>query len=700
MKKINLRYIAGILLLLIIAACTFQEPTLPTWFTDWALPIPNPGFVMSEVINDSTIIDTTYQGNKILAVSIKDTSERKQISPEDLAFEPESDTTTKDIGDIDLNSPGTEQSQDIPVEQLLGMVLEPGTTVDIPETAVNLPPQFIDFQSFEFIIDVKTGTLQMEFFNNTFLTFRENMQVNIYDSISADFVGLAVFPESIGPGETALSQPVDLAERHFSNHLQFELEATIAAMQDHFLTPDDVNGYVYYRVTISEMTVGYALAEIPEQNVTQHDSASMEDREDKIITAKVDFGEFKLVVENTMNVEADVTVELLNFYYDQDYTQVYSRSYLLPPVSIDSFTVALDDLYLTDYNDGPTPGSFMEYMKYDIHIITIPSEGMVEMSEHDSVVVSIKPIDSVYVAEFYGYLAGRTVDFEPEEQKNILESEGFTGSILFEEMIMDINVYNQMEIGVSVDLQLVGYNIDYSDSIVLKFDDNPIQVNATPPGKEIDTTRVTLDIDNSNIVQFIEFLPSHLITSGSALVEGVGKVNLGDEVWADYHLFSPFFVKLQNDPKYTSKINFHEVPEDLKEGIRNEDITVPETFADLKLFNSLPVGAQLTLYVSADSNDIFDTEIKDSTKKVIKDNIFLEPGKDTNNDGFVDEAFLDDQRIDLTLTELKVFTNDSVYVASRLKLDETDELVKFRQTDEVKALGAFHLRYRINNNNK
>jgi hypothetical protein len=332
-------------------------------------------------------------------------------------------------------------------------------------------------------------------------------------------------------------------------------------------------------------------------------------------------------------------------------------------------------------------------MKYAFYVKTVPSEGMVEMSEHDSVVVSISPNDSVFVSEFYGYLAGRTVDFDPEEQRNILDTEGFDGSILFEEMTMDINIYNQMEIGIAVDLRLVGYTADFSDSIVLTFDDNPIQVDAAPPGTEIGMTKVILDKSNSNIVQFIEFLPTHLITAGSALIEGVGKVTLGDEVWSDYHLFSPFYVKLQNNARYTSKIEHREVPSNLKDGIENGD--VPLTFAELDITNGLPVGAQLTLYAAADSTDLFNTEITDSTKKIVIDNIILDPGADLSGDGFVDKVFEDRITIYLSEKQLKVFTNDSIYVASRLLLDDTDDLVKFRQNDEVRAQGAFHLRYRI-----
>jgi hypothetical protein len=80
-----------VLIIITASACTFDEPTLPKWFTDWRIPIPNPGFEMSEAINDSTIIDTTYEGQSTIAISIVDSSERKRISKSDMAFLPTGD---------------------------------------------------------------------------------------------------------------------------------------------------------------------------------------------------------------------------------------------------------------------------------------------------------------------------------------------------------------------------------------------------------------------------------------------------------------------------------------------------------------------------------------------------------------------------------------------------------------------------------
>ena len=53
----------------------------------------------------------------------------------------------------------------------------------------------------------------------------------------------------------------------------------------------------------------------------------------------------------------------------------------------------------------------------------------------------------------------------------------------------------------------------------------------------------------------------------------------------------------------------------------------------------------------------------------------------------------------ITDEELLIFTNPTIYIASKVFLDDTEgeELVKFRSTDEIRANGAVQIRYRMNN---
>ncbi len=208
--KQNFCLISLLIVMIAVSGCSFEEPVLPSWFTNWRAPIPNPGFVMEEAINDSTIIDTTFEGQSTIAISIIDSSERQQISRSDLAFLPNGDQAEQGIGDISLLSPGTEETPPIPVSDFLLIPVTPGETIDIPASTVSIPSIFMNFGTFEFIVNVKEGTIQIEFINDSYLDFSESTKISIYDSISSEFVGDAVFTNPILARTQQVSQPVEL----------------------------------------------------------------------------------------------------------------------------------------------------------------------------------------------------------------------------------------------------------------------------------------------------------------------------------------------------------------------------------------------------------------------------------------------------------------------------------------------------------
>ena len=480
-KNQKLFLFALVLILITTSACTFDNPTLPTWFTDWRLPVPNPGFVMSEATNDTTIIDTTYEGQSTIAISIIDSSERRRISEGDMAFLPEGDKAEQPVGDVSLDSPGTEQTDPFLVADFIGFPIIPGQTIDIPASTLTPPSFYLTFGTFEFVVNVKEGTIQIEFVNDSFLDFSSDTKISIYDSLSQppEFVGNAEFSNPILAHTSQVSEPVDLAGREFSNHLRFDMELHVLAKSGYTVQPDDVNASIHFLSTISEMKVGYAHAELPEQNFSHYDSAATVDQEDRIITAIVDEGTFLLEIENTLNVSAEINVELLNFYTDPEYTNILSLDYSLQALEKDTFSVVLDDLYITDYNNGPTPGSYIDFMKYRFFVRTIPSTEMVEISEHDLVILCINPVDSVFLQQFKGDLARRDFKFDPVEENDIIDSEGFEGSLRFEKMSMTLNVFNQIGIELLVDLNITGYRNNQSESIRLTFNENPILENET-----------------------------------------------------------------------------------------------------------------------------------------------------------------------------------------------------------------------------
>ena len=693
-KSFNIRYLF-IVALLVLFSCNLEEPTLPSWFTEWRLPIPNPKFVISEeIVNDSTIIDTTDNGEKIIAISIEDSLERRTVSSSDLAVKPENDSSFQTVGDVRLDSPPSEVSDPITAEEILGMPLTSGAQIDIPETEIDIAPQYIVFYSFFKVINVKEGFLQIQFYNDTFLNIRAGMTILIYDSSSAEFLGEAVFSSAIAAYGNDVSLPVDLNGKTFTNVLRFDITMPLVGQQDYTLSESDVASAAYFTAVISEMKVGYADAIVPKQIFSDFDSTSVEDEEDKMITAQIEGGYFELNIDNRLPVNANVEVELLNFYSDADYTpeSVVTHTYFLEANGNYIDQVKLDGLHITDYNNGPSPGSIITHFKYNVNVTTIPSDGYVKIFETDSVITKVSVIDSIYLSEFRGIIAPVNVALDSKEKTDVIDSEGFEGSISFDQMQMTMDIFNEIGSDIEVDLNIVGYKNNRNDSLRLQFDQNPFTVPRRIDDRANIRT-INLNKDNSNIVEFFEFLPRDIVSKGKAVVnkdETVGEVRKQDQVWGHYHIYSPFYLRITNNAKYTSKVESKDISEDVRKSIDKGDLE--NVGLGFELNNGLPIGAQLIVYAAADPVNIFNVD------NVITDDIVFAAGEDLDGDGFVDRPFTDTPSpIMLTEEQIRLFGNEKIYLATRLLFEDTNDLVKFRQNDELSYYGAFVFKLRINN---
>ena len=118
-----------------------------------------------------------------------------------MAFLPTGDKAEQSIGDVSLDSPGTEQIDPIPVADFIGIPIIPGQTIDIPASTINIPSFYLTFGTFEFVVNVKEGTIQIEFVNDSFLDFGADTKISIFDSISSDFI--IGFPDESDEAQSA-----------------------------------------------------------------------------------------------------------------------------------------------------------------------------------------------------------------------------------------------------------------------------------------------------------------------------------------------------------------------------------------------------------------------------------------------------------------------------------------------------------------
>ena len=90
--------------LLLLFACSVNEPKLPEWDTEWRIYAPTQDFIMGEeIINDSTFI-AGYANDSIpiILFNLKDSTDWERVEASDLVLDPQTDHFSASIGDIEL----------------------------------------------------------------------------------------------------------------------------------------------------------------------------------------------------------------------------------------------------------------------------------------------------------------------------------------------------------------------------------------------------------------------------------------------------------------------------------------------------------------------------------------------------------------------------------------------------------------------
>jgi len=686
--RINKNYwIISTVLFLIVYACTFEQPTLPNWFVDWKIPIPETGFTMKEAAEDpNVVVDSTDIVNPILAISITDSLEKESVSAADLAIKADSESSGANIENISLGTQGPVSTDTISVETLLGVPLVAGITIDIPEGDVTPPDRMLVFDDY-ISVNVKSGQLQLNFVNNTFVNIRSGMVITVYDEVNATELGTVNF-NAIDAGNAGTSDQLSLTEIDLSNQLRLQFQIPVAGEQGHLLTEDDVNGSVHIEGTIFNLKITAGEAKLPaNQEITLEDSTSIEDQQHRVRTAIIDRGNFDVLIINKLPVGADVAITLPNLI-DIDTQAEFTDIFEINAQTEERFTISVQNLKLTDYPD-PNSGEIINYLHYDVQVLTKASGGPVTISENDSLLVTVFP-DSIFFSEVDGRLDRIDLDIDPVEESDLVDFSQVEGSITLDSLKLVLSMYNETGFEINLSILISGRN-DQEEITLAPIDIKIPAGSVEFPGTE--TVELTGNSQSPTIVDLLEILPSVIRMEGQGFIEGDGTVSLNQGVWANYEIYSPFYLWIREQSFVTSEIETVNLEDDVRENIEKN---VEQAIVFFDIYNGLPIGASASLYVSVDSTALFDDEIPDSTKKFVIDNVII-TGGELDLDGYVQTAWTGDETRKLDQQKIQVLTNDPVYIGTRITLDETEGLVKFRPNDMISVNGFFQIKFLMNN---
>ncbi|MBD3224482.1 MAG: hypothetical protein GF313_07120, partial [Caldithrix sp.] len=395
-------YLITLTAFLTIAACTLNEPHLPSWDTKWTFFLPVQDYELSEIIKEDSLLtaDTTANGIPIISINSSDSTDWERIASNDMTIDPDDDRFVEKVGEISLGDPEEIKSPELNLDELLPPVLlNSGDTLP-PYDPLTAHPEVknVEFERYK-SVHVKKGLLWLTFYNETFLKIRSGMTIKVYnDGPSLELIDELVFTESIDPSETVKSTTIDLANQTLSNQFVLEYSIPIAGSDtSKVLTEEDKSGSTYSILHLDTLTVDQAQAKIPSQSFDRSKQIDLQNQKHQLKHAVIDRGSITFIVDNHLPIDSDIKLTLYNFLENGSYKTINLR---LMGDENRVKTIDLSDMEIINYKD---PDAIIDSLGFNVEATVDSTTDYVTINADDSVAVDIQ-IDSLYFESITGIL--------------------------------------------------------------------------------------------------------------------------------------------------------------------------------------------------------------------------------------------------------------------------------------------------------
>ncbi len=687
MKKIG--YIV-LPLLAVLSSCTINEPSLPSWDTDWAVYLPSKDFVMADAIDDSILFaDTTASGVPILSFSMSDSTDWQRIQPSDLAMDSYDDSFNAEIGDITLNEASDIQTDFVNVmSQLPPELLAFGDTLP-PYSDFELQPDG-DTLSYDHYqnVHIKQGHLWLTFHNEMFLTVDSGLTISVFNSDGLQtLIGQFVFTQPIPPGTTLSSEPVDLANKEIGNTLRTQYVLPVAGTDTiTVLTEDMKQGGFYMVLSMDALVVDRASAKVPQQTFVHNDSLEITQDDLRVTRAQIEHGAITVSLDNHLNINSQVRFELPDFEKNGQ-PKVVER-YL---VGGQSQTEVID---LSGYQliNAEHPSQAIDFIHYKIEATVDSSDSYVQITSSDYVAADIH-VDSLYLSSFEGELSPITLDIEPQEMEGIDFFEDFNGEIRLSDLEMRLTFENQVDFPLNFDFNMVGYhegNTSGPDSVIVHIQD-VIQKSSVSPQTVLILNGTS---QSPSIVDLLAILPNRIKFYGQASISGQGGVSTNDGLRVLFTVSSPLSIDLQDSIYQETEIDSltsDDLDPDTQDMLTND---IKSAYAQITMHNALPIGAEVYFYMATDSLQLNSDFIADSTEKMVIHAVVA--AGETDASGYVDQATNSVVEVNLTPRQLELFGKPPLYLKQKFIILPTSGTIRFRQEDKIGLDAMIRVQYTMN----
>jgi hypothetical protein len=321
---------------------------LPTWETEMSFHILEENIRLSEKFSgdafiaydctDTTLCDTSR--GRIYMIEISDSIGTIQVgdqlefedihqefeqSIDDVEIAPVSTNLITEIGTISLGEMPSQNtplitfrdimdSGTIELAENLALANESGgkNTINIPTSSIAPTEQLFSFSSFS-EAEIYSSTIDITITNNMFITLGEPITIELMDTLGIQSLGQVIFNDKISTNNSS-TESLNLNGVILPGTIKIIVTGNTSGTEDeeYLIQSSDLDSGFFISITVNEMEVLSATANIPEQALTKSGKFALAQSSSQVqlVNAEIEFGLLDLIVENGISLASILEISI------------------------------------------------------------------------------------------------------------------------------------------------------------------------------------------------------------------------------------------------------------------------------------------------------------------------------------------------------------------------------------------------------
>jgi hypothetical protein len=664
--------LALIALVLALMGCDIEHPALPTFTTVLSIPIGEQRLDMADIAADEDYISVGLDSCLEFTVEGDCDSVFMDI---DLAVEIAGESISSTFGNYELDLIEPQTMNFLLVDVLPDILPYVGMTIPVP------PFDFV-LESDPFILEdlqsaaITGGSVQLSLTNGLPVIMSGSeppalMRISLLNAATGDTLATLLFPEAIAPGATAVVS-AELGECTLSHEISVVMAGGSPGSDTPVLIADDA--FLGVTAEIQNVTASEATLVLKPQTFTTEHVASWVDTL-KILQADIADGLMDYAITSSLEIPAGVVLEWTDIL-DASGTPVRTALDLPPGGTV------FGSLDFTSSRFLSPSGQPVAELALGVEVRLPGSDGaFVTLRATDGIEATIEPT-LFHFASATGSIIEQVFPLDPTHEDVDLPDELSGVAITAAQVV--VTVVNGLELPGLVDLTLSGTSASGAvESVSLS------EMVAPASRDGFAETVVVLDESNSNVLDFINILPTSIDLTGKVTVGGdgvIGTVRQNNLATIDWRIEAPMELVI-DDGIWRGDPERLDLSSDVRDLIRDHALGA-EILTEVS--NHLPFAVQVRLLVGDDAASVWTDPL-------------LVIGPLPVSSGYIDPqlAYVTAPRLSfptfaLTAAEAQIFALPDLQLALEIWLPSTDgQTVRVRQSDHLIARGIVRLEIEV-----